>query len=207
MQRDNLAEFLEDTIGVIMIVGEGHSTGEKPSIQMYWASNRYHSSIILLNMVDTCILQLGGQAKSFIDASYVPIRRFVSDVSSARLEYFAVIVSAANFFYMFYYIALPFGEHVNGFRQLQPMSRFTYWWATFVFDSLLHGTVCLTLFFIQRLIMPDVLYKVEEQKLIAWSIFLYGCSYLPILYVLGNNFKSISTISTYLLLMLIVSGK
>ncbi|XP_017859906.1 PREDICTED: ATP-binding cassette sub-family A member 3 [Drosophila arizonae] len=206
MQRDNLAEFLEDTIGLITIDGADRTTGEKPSIQMYWASNRYHSSIILLNMVDTCMLQqLGGQEKSFIDASYEPIRRFISDVSSARLEYFAVIVSAANFFYMFYYIVLPFGEHVNGFRQLQPMSRFTYWWATFVFDSLLHGIVCLMLFLMQQLFMPDELYKVEEQKLIAWSIFFYGCSYLPILYVLGNNFKSISTISTYLLLMFIVS--
>ncbi|TDG39320.1 hypothetical protein AWZ03_014258, partial [Drosophila navojoa] len=206
MQRDNMAEFLEDTIGLIKISGASRTTDEKPSIVIYWASNRYHSSIILLNMLDTCMLQqLDGEAKSFIDASYVPIRRFVSDVSSARLEYFAVIVTAANFFYMFYFIALPFGEHVNGFRQLQPMSRFTYWWATFVFDSLLHGIVCLTLFLIQQLIMPDELYKVEQQKLIAWSIFLYGCSYLPILYVLGNNFKSISTISTYLLLMFIVS--
>lgn len=207
MQRDNLADFLEDTIGVISIYGAQRS-GEKSKIEMYWESNRYHSSIILLNMLDTCILQqLDGQEKAFISAKYLPIRRFINDVSSSRLEYFVVIVAVANVFYMFYYIVLPFREHVNGFYQLQPMSRFTYWWATFIFDMLLHGIVCLTLLLIQRLIMPDELYKIEDQKLIAWSVFFYGCSYLPILYVLGNNFESISTISTYILFMLIVSGK
>ncbi|XP_023163900.2 ATP-binding cassette sub-family A member 2 isoform X2 [Drosophila hydei] len=205
MQRDNLADFLEDTIGVISIYGAQRS-GEKSKIEMYWESNRYHSSIILLNMLDTCILQqLDGQEKAFISAKYLPIRRFINDVSSSRLEYFVVIVAVANVFYMFYYIVLPFREHVNGFYQLQPMSRFTYWWATFIFDMLLHGIVCLTLLLIQRLIMPDELYKIEDQKLIAWSVFFYGCSYLPILYVLGNNFESISTISTYILFMLIVS--
>lgn len=208
LQRDNLPYFLEDAVGLIEMIAEERSTSDTPVLEVYWASNRYHSSVMLVNMLDTCMLQLlSRQPEAYIDTTYVPMKHFVSDISAARLEYYVVIVSAAMFFSMFYYVALPFRENANGFRQLQPMSRYTYWCATFVFDMTLHALVCLLLFLVQKMIMPAELYNIEEQQLIVMSIFFYGCSYLPILYALGNNFQSISTISTYLLLMLNVSGE
>lgn len=187
---------------------DGDEIGETPRFLIYYAGNRYHSSVVLINMIDTCMLQLASlQANSQIDTTYVPIRRFISDVSSTRLEYYPVFVEASMFFCMFFYISLPFREYVNGFRHLQAMSRYTYWAATFVFDLMLHALFCEVLFLLQHVIMPAELYTPYDLKMIVLSIFFYGCSYLPILYALGNNFKSISTISTYLLLMLIVSGK
>ncbi|XP_017855043.1 ATP-binding cassette sub-family A member 9 isoform X2 [Drosophila busckii] len=207
LQRENLADFLEDTIGVVDMYVDQRGTETTPTFELYYASNRYHSSVMLINMLDTCLLQLGKRDNQMqIEAIYVPIRRFVRDVSSSRLEYYPVIISAALFFSLFYYTSLPFREHVNGFRQLQPMSRYTYWFASFAMDALLHCGLCLILYIIQRIIMPSELYSVEEQGMIGFSFFFYGISYLPILYLLANNFKSISTISTYLLLMLIVSA-
>ncbi|KAH8404862.1 hypothetical protein KR222_007399, partial [Zaprionus bogoriensis] len=206
LQRDNLADFLEDTVGVVDMYVEGTGTADTPRLSVYFAGNRYHSSVMLINMLDTCMLQLdSGHGGARIDTAYVPIRRFISDVSSSRLEYYAVFVAAAMFFSMFFYISLPFREHVNGFRQLQAMSRYTFWSATFTFDLLLHALLCTALYLLQRLVMPAELYTGEELRLIVLSMFFYGLSYLPILYALGNNFKSISTISTCLLLMLIVS--
>ncbi|XP_034475050.1 ATP-binding cassette sub-family A member 2-like isoform X2 [Drosophila innubila] len=206
LQRDNLADFLEDTIGLVDMYADGRGEGDTPTLSIYYAGNRYHSSVILVNMVDTCMLQLSSfQSDTSIDTTYVPIKRFITDVSISRLEYYVVFVSAAMFFSMFYYISLPFRENSSGFRQLQPMSRYTYWFSTFVFDIILHGMLCVALFLIQQLIMPAELYKIEDLQMIVFSIFFYGCSYLPILYTLGNSFKSISTISTYLLLMFIVS--
>lgn len=186
----------------------GAGIGDTPIMSIYYASNRYHSSVMLINMLNTCMLQLASsQADIQIDTTYLPIRRFISDVSSSRLEYYAVFVEASVFFSMFFYISLPFREYVNGFRQLQAMSRYTYWAATYVFDLMVHALFCELLFLFQLAIMPAELYTSEDLKMIMLSIFFYGCSYLPILYALGNNFKSISTISTYLLLMFIVSGK
>ncbi|KAH8274147.1 hypothetical protein KR044_012010 [Drosophila immigrans] len=202
LQEDNLPAFLEDTIGLVAI----GDTGDRASLTILYATNRYHSSVMLINMVNTCILQeSSSQQDVSIKTIYVPIRRFISDVSSSRLEYYAVVVSAAMFFSMFYYISLPFRENANGFRQLQAMSRYTFWSATFAFDVLLHAMLCVALFLMQQLIIPGELYKIEDLQSIVLSIFFYGCSYLPILYALGNIFKSISTISTYLLLMLIIS--
>ncbi|KAH8376899.1 hypothetical protein KR093_002048 [Drosophila rubida] len=202
LQEDNLPAFLEDTIGLVTI----EDNGDRTRLTILFATNRYHSSVVLINMVNTCIMQMSSsQQDTSIKTVYVPIRRFVTDVSSSRLEYYAVIVSAAMFFSIFYYISLPFRENANGFRQLQAMSRYTFWFSTFAFDVLLHGMFCVALFLMQQLIMPGELYKIEDLQTIVLSIFFYGCSYLPILYSLGNSFKSISTITTYLLLMLIIS--
>ncbi|KAH8393111.1 hypothetical protein KR215_010716, partial [Drosophila sulfurigaster] len=202
LQQENLPAFLEDTIGLVAI----EDTGDRASLTILYATNRYHSTVMLINMVNTCILQVSSSRKDiYIQTVYVPIRRFIADVSSGRLEYYAVVVSAAMFFSMFYYISLPFRENANGFRQLQAMSRYNFWFSTFAFDVIMHGTLCVALFLIQQLIMPAELYKTEDLQSIVLSIFFYGCSYLPILYALGNSFKSISTISTYLLLMLIIS--
>lgn len=184
---------------------DGSGTDGVPTIEIYYSGNRYHSSVELINLVDSAMLKLE-QPESDIRATYVPIRRFISDISASRLEYYAVIVSVGMFFCMFYFIALPFREFANGFRRLQTMSRFTYWAAHFTFDVLTLAAICVLLLLLQQLFMPAELYSKMELRVIAASIFFYGCSYLPILYALGNNFKSISTISTYLLLMLIVSG-
>lgn len=205
LQRDNLADFLEQVIGIIDMYGGGRGTSDTPTIEIFYSGNRYHSSVELINLVDSAMLKLG-RPESEIDTTYVPIRRFVSDISPSRLEYYAVIVPIGMFFFMFYFISLPFREYANGFKQLQTMSRFTYWFAHFTFDMLILIFVCVALFSLQSLMMPSELYTTAELKVIVLSIFFYGCSYLPILYALGNNFKSISTISTYLLLMLIVSA-
>ncbi|XP_017037324.1 phospholipid-transporting ATPase ABCA3 [Drosophila kikkawai] len=206
LQRDNLADFLEQVVGIIDMYGDGRGTGgATPTIEIYFSGNRYHSSVELINLVDSAMLGLE-RPGSDIDATYVPIRRFISDISASRLEYYAVIVSVGMFFCMFYFIALPFREYANGFRRLQTMSRYTYWAAHFTFDVLTLAVVCVSLLLLQQLFMPAELYSKMELRVIVASIFFYGCSYLPILYALGNNFKSISTISTYLLLMLIVSA-
>ncbi|XP_032310895.1 phospholipid-transporting ATPase ABCA3 isoform X2 [Drosophila ananassae] len=202
LQRENLADFLQNVVGIIDM---DRSTEDSPALEIFFSGNRYHSSVDLLNLVDSSMLKLS-RPESDIDTTYVPIRRFVSEVSPTRLEYYAVIVSVGMFFFMFYFISLPFREYANGFRQLQTMSRFTFWFSTFAFDVLVLTFVCSILMLLQQLLMPPELYSTPELRVIVMSIFFYGCSYLPILYSLGNNFKSISTISTYLLLMLIVSA-
>ncbi|EDW77243.2 uncharacterized protein Dwil_GK18193 [Drosophila willistoni] len=205
LQEDNLADFLQDVVGLIDMHVDGQGTGTTPILNIYYATNRYHSSVALINLIDISMLKLNDQAAD-IDTIYMPIRRFVSDISPTRLEYYAVMVSVGMFFYMFYFISLPFREHANGFRELQAISRYTYWMATFVFDVILLIFNGLILYVIQAAIMPAELYGGDELRFIVMSIIFYGCSYLPILYSLANNFKSISTISTYLLLMLIVSA-
>ncbi|XP_030376704.1 ATP-binding cassette sub-family A member 17 isoform X2 [Scaptodrosophila lebanonensis] len=204
LKNENLAFFLEDVIGIVDMKGDSEDSG-RPTLQIYYAGNRHHSSVVLINLIDSTILKRQ-RPNANIEASYLPIRRYVTDISSTRLEYYTVIVSVAMFFSMFYYLSLPFREHANGFRQLQAMSSSTFWISTFVFDVLLHLCVCFVMWIFQYIIMPSELYPKQDVFAIMWSIFFYGLSYLPVLYILANSFKSVSTIATYLLLMLILSS-
>lgn len=95
---------------------------------------------------------------------------------------------------------------MNGFKNLQAIPRSTYWFSYMSFDVTLHALLCVLLYIFQRLIMPVELYSYHEQLLIIFTVFFYGLSYLPILYCMTSAFRSISTLSTYLLFMLIVSG-
>ncbi|XP_018794885.1 PREDICTED: ATP-binding cassette sub-family A member 1 isoform X2 [Bactrocera latifrons] len=203
LQYQNLAYFLENYIGVIHLSTEGNGN---INFNIYFSGNIYHSSVILLNLVDDTVARFKMGESSGIETTYVPIRRYISDVSPTRLEYFAVIMPIGLFFSIFFYIALPFHEHASEFKQLQAIPRTIFWLATFVFDAAQHFFVCILLCLLQYVLMPSELYNLSEQLIIIASIFFYGCSYLPIIYSLANAFRSISTISTYMLFMLIVSA-
>uniref|UniRef100_W8BPU7 ATP-binding cassette sub-family A member 3 n=1 Tax=Ceratitis capitata TaxID=7213 RepID=W8BPU7_CERCA len=203
LQYENLAYFLENYIGVIDVTTEDN---DNINFNIYFSGNIYHSSVILLNLVDDAIARWKMGESGGIETTYVPIRRYITDVSPTRLEYFAVIMPIGLFFSIFFYVALPFHEYTNGFKQLQSIPRPVFWLSTYAFDVALHFFVCLLLFLAQTTITPSELYNSSEQYLIVASIFFYGCSYLPIIYSLANAFRSISTISTYMLFMLILSA-
>lgn len=203
LQYQNLAYFLENYIGVIDLTTDGNGNN---NFNIYFSGNIYHSSVILLNLIDDTVARWKMGESAGIETTYVPIRRYISDVSPTRLEYFAVIMPIGLFFSIFFYIALPFHEHASEFKQLQAIPRTIFWLATFVFDAAQHFVVCMLLCLLQYVLMPSELYNLSEQLIIIASIFFYGCSYLPIIYSLANAFRSISTISTYMLFMLIVSA-
>lgn len=203
LQYENLAYFLENYIGVIDLTTEENGNIK---FNLYFSGNIYHSSVILLNLVDDTIARWKMGESGGIETTYVPIRRYITDVSPTRLEYFAVIMPIGLFFSIFFYIALPFHENASGFKQLQAIPRSIFWLSTFAFDVAQHFAVCILLSIVQFLLMPSEFYNLSEQLLIIGSIFFYGCSYLPIIYSLANAFRSISTISTYMLFMLIISA-
>ncbi|XP_067622114.1 phospholipid-transporting ATPase ABCA3 isoform X2 [Eurosta solidaginis] len=203
LQYENLAYFLENYIGAIDVIDE-EDGGVK--FNVYFSGNIYHSSVILMNLLDDSIARRSIGFFGGIGTTYLPIRRYITDVSPTRLEYYAVIMPIGLFFNVFFYIALPFYEHANGFKQLQAVPRLVYWFSSFAFDATLHFTICLLLALLQVLLMPNELYNLSEQFFIITSIFFYGVSYLPILYSLANAFRSISTISTYMLFMLTTSA-
>ncbi|XP_017493988.1 PREDICTED: ATP-binding cassette sub-family A member 1 isoform X3 [Rhagoletis zephyria] len=203
LQYENLAYFLENYIGVIQMTNNENGN---LNFNIYFSGNIYHSSVILMNLVDDTIAQWKMGESGGIETTYTPIRRYLTDVSPTRLEYFAVIMPIGLFFSIFFYVALPFHENASGFKELQAIPRALFWASNFAFDAMLHFTVCLLLFLLQVALMPTELYNLSEQFVINASIFFYGCSYLPILYSLANTFRSISTISTYMLFMLIVSA-
>lgn len=45
----------------------------------------------------------------------------------------------AMFFYILFYVSMPFNEERTEFKKLQPISPFVYWTSVFMFDALIHA--------------------------------------------------------------------
>lgn len=45
----------------------------------------------------------------------------------------------AMFFYILFYVSMPFNEERTEFKKMQPISPFIYWTSIFLFDALVHA--------------------------------------------------------------------
>lgn len=74
LQYENLAYFLENYIGVIDVTTEDN---DNINFNIYFSGNIYHSSVILLNLVDDAIARWKMGESGGIETTYVPIRRYI----------------------------------------------------------------------------------------------------------------------------------
>lgn len=45
----------------------------------------------------------------------------------------------AMFFYILFYVSMPFNEERTEFKKMQPISPFIYWTSVFLFDAMIHA--------------------------------------------------------------------
>lgn len=45
----------------------------------------------------------------------------------------------AMFFYILFYVSMPFNEERTEFKKMQPISPFIYWTSVFMFDAMIHA--------------------------------------------------------------------
>lgn len=67
------------------------------------------------------------------------IYRNLTKISKSDLEVYAMFLPMAMFFYILFYVSMPFNEERTEFKKLQPISPFVYWTSVFLFDALIHG--------------------------------------------------------------------
>lgn len=203
LQAKDLTHFYDNVVGAV----EVHDRDEDGSaeIQIYFSGNIIHSSTVLLNLVDNALLAVGGGKRLSIEAQYLPIQQIL-DINPHRLEYYAAIIPIGMFFYMMYYVSLPYKEEKIKFKYLQGVSKLKYWLTFLTFDLLLHFVICSLIFVVHKIILPEIMYNTNDLVVITTSIFFYGFAYLPILYLMATGFRSMSTLTTYLFFMLIVSS-
>lgn len=203
LQTKDLTHFYDSVVGAVE-VHERDGDGS-PEIQIFFSGNIIHSSTVLLNLVDNALLALGGGNRLSIEAQYLPIQQIL-DINPHRLEYYAAIIPIGMFFYMLYYVTLPYKEEKTKFKYLQGVSKIKYWITFLTFDLLLHFCICALIFTIHKIILPEIMYNTDDLLVITSSIFFYGFAYLPLLYMMATGFRSMSTLTTYLFFMLIVSS-
>lgn len=52
------------------------------------------------------------------------------------------------FFYILFYVSMPFNEERTEFKKLQPISPGVYWISVFLFDAIVHVAYCYLLYWV-----------------------------------------------------------
>lgn len=128
------------------------------------------------------------------------------------------LIPFGMFVYMLFYVVLPFNEEASEFRKLQNMSSFWYWMTNYVIDLMIHTIFCGVIYVV--LIVSDThnifdhvdysedsIFSIKRIKVdnfpiisvtLTTLLLFYGIAYIPLLYVFGQLFTSMSSLFSFL---------
>lgn len=66
-----------------------------------------------------------------------PHRTF-TQISKSDLHVYVMFMPMAMFFYVLFYVSMPFNEERTEFKKMQPISPFIYWTSVYLFDATIH---------------------------------------------------------------------
>lgn len=136
----------------------------------------------------------------------------------------------AMFFYILFYVSMPFNEERTEFKKLQPISPFVYWTSVFMFDAVIHAIYSYFMYTIH--IWADSYHVFDDKEyskcglwhcggavkenllnfsfcaVMFFAIYLlYGLAYLPIIYMVSQMFRTMSSIYSFLTYMFVIFCK
>ncbi|XP_055370774.1 retinal-specific phospholipid-transporting ATPase ABCA4 [Condylostylus longicornis] len=205
-QKLNLTYFYDDVIGGVKIGGDPLSN--MPKVTVLYSLNMLHSSVALLNLVDNIFLRDFDCSHGHIETWNIPFSRIgVSDgpITPYKLDLYATIMPVVWFLTMIFYLILPFYEERSGFKDLQPVQPLWYWIFFTICDLAAHFVICIFLFLPHIIYILFDIYDSNEVSLLLFAYFFYGVAYIPLLYIIGRCFQTISSLCSFLFLIFIIS--
>lgn len=119
-------------------------------------------------------------------------------------DWYRFLAPTVLFFYMLLYVQMPFAETQTEFKHLQIIPPGLYWAAYYVYDLSVHLLVCVLMFCAHVLFdRAGALTAAEHAQLAGWYA-MYGVANLPLIYVVGQVFGSLSTVFSVLTYMFVV---
>lgn len=123
------------------------------------------------------------------------------------MNVFKNFLATGLFFYILFYISLPFSEQKSEFKILQNISPTLYWITCWTIDFLIHAFVCIFVILICWLMDTNKFISREIYGYTYLLCLLYGFAYIPFLYLLSKFFKTLSSIYSFLFYNLMICSK
>lgn len=92
-------------------------------------------------------------------------------INKSDLEVYAMFLPMAMFFYILFYVSMPFNEERTEFKKLQPISPFVYWTSVFMFDALIHAIYSYFMYTIH--IWADSHHVFDDKEYSEWRVFKF----------------------------------
>lgn len=102
--------------------------------------------------------------------------RTYTKISKTDLDVYAMFLPMAMFFYVLFYVSMPFNEERTEFKKMQPISPFIYWTSVFLFDAVIHSFYSYLIYLAH--IWCDVHHIFDTREYGMWSLQIIGCSIL-----------------------------
>lgn len=212
LEKQNIFAYHERVIGVLS-VRQRDDTGPLEVLVLY-SGNVLHSSAramnlltnVLARMLHTAAHEAGSPLQVTTINHPMPMQynqMHDSNADSMSTEWFKILMPTALFYYMLFYVHMPFAETNTEFKQLQIISPCVYWLAFYAFDLLLHVLVCAAMLCGQIILdRAQALSHAEHTELFSFYV-MYGVVYLPLVYVASQLFCSISSVYSFLTYMFV----
>lgn len=140
----------------------------------------------------------------------------------------------AMFFYILFYVSMPFNEERTEFKKMQPISPFIYWTSVFLFDATIHFLYSYFMYtthiwldshnvfedneYSNRPFPPKMLinhwnnvklysFLLSNVVMFGAIYLLYGLAYLPIIYMISQLFRTMSSIYSFLTYLFVIFCK
>ncbi|KAJ6637353.1 Phospholipid-transporting ATPase ABCA3 [Pseudolycoriella hygida] len=167
-------------------------------INILYSGNFLHSSSVAVNLVSNMILQRASRDQYEIHINNNPLMRDKLSVNKGDLDIFVFLIPFSMFVYMLFYVMLPFKEEASEFRKLQNMSSFLFWFTNYFFDLFIHTIFCAFVYGMLNVLDIHHIFESTNYETITKLLFFYGIAYIPLLYIFGQSFKSISSLFSFL---------
>lgn len=165
--------------------------------KIFYSQNLLHSVAIMMNAVDNVMLKYHQGLNYAIEVTNSPLLRQDENINYIQNLY-TEFVPIGLMLMMIMFLPFTFKERISGFKNLQNIPSFIYWFALFVSDILVHAIVVTVIMLITGYDSEGLAFSADELKTIYVLFLFYGATNLIIVYITSQCFSSLSSAIMFL---------
>lgn len=138
-----------------------------------------------------------------------PLQRLGTETVNVDFMYMHVypwFMPLGFFFYILFYLNLPFIEEATDFKIIQNIPVSLYWITSYLSDCVLHTLCCIGLITVTAAFDTGKLLSNDILEHLFYVQCIVGYVYLPMMYILAKSFKKLSSIYSLMFYMVFISG-
>lgn len=198
---NDLLKYYDNLLGAVEF--EKNNEGRWKA-KIFYSQNLLHSVAVMINVVNNVMLKQQYGVSYDIEVVNSPLNRQDENVNYIQNLY-TEFVPFGLMLMMIMFLPFTFKEKACGFKNLQNIPSFIYWFALFLSDLIVHAIVVLLIMLITVYDREGLAFSFDELETISLLFFCYGATNLVIVYITSQCFSSLSSSIMFLSYMQILA--
>lgn len=186
----DLLKYYDNLLGAVEF--EISQFDSKWQAKIFYSQNLLHSVAIMTNVVNNVMLKYHSNETYGIEVINSPLNRQDANINYIQNLY-TEFVPIGLMLMMIMFLPFTLKEKASGFKNLQNIPSFIYWFALFLSDLIVHAIVVCVIMMITGYDSEGLAFKSAELETIFLLFFFYGATNLLIIYITSQCFTSLSS--------------